>query len=492
MKRRRLWRRLFYWVCVPVFGIFTVGNIVLNSAWSKNEVARQLERRTGEKWKVGTITYGFDGRLHIYQLSCELGEGGLNVGHIEILPNYGLLWEGEKRISRVTIRKPELLVTDMWLLERLQEYGRQPAVIAQTDRAAAPAIVQNESIDGEGQESGHVEGEIKSGLVVNKKIEVRPGIGDVPIGNHAPGDDYESWLVIEDAQISVKGRGGSLVSLTDFDANLPVGGADLTGEVAWGGLSVLGYALVEEGSFRMSKRGGLLSIKETEVDFFGLSVLPTFYLGRSSGGIAFLVDMVIPEQEVEEILTHLNLEVDIGSDKIVGRMRLGGIVSQPMSWRGAAEILASGIHVKEGHRGTMAHFESCALRSYFGRGRLYTPQIELRGDAISVMGNGVVEANGAGYGVLRVVTSPEKRGWINRLANGSNFFVGLRGGVMQPLDTNDMYYCDLLVDGGLLDPVIKLENKTDWQPLWESVSRLKQFIKSERAEDQRAFTKGQK
>jgi len=99
------------------------------------------------------------------------------------------------------------------------------------------------------------------------------------------------------------------------------------------------------------------------------------------------------------------------------------------------------------------------------------------------MSNGVLKMNGDGYGVVRLMMLPEKSGWINKLASGSGFFAGLRGSPMQPFETKDLYYMDLKMDGSILSPMMMLDKKTDWQPLWPAIIRLQSFIKEERLEE---------
>ena len=100
---RGVLRRVFYWLLVPLFCLFTLANIVLNSGWVKGRVADALELRTGEVWSVGTLTFSPFGRLHIYDLRSDLGEGFLKVDHISVLPNYGAILKKEMRLSAVHI-----------------------------------------------------------------------------------------------------------------------------------------------------------------------------------------------------------------------------------------------------------------------------------------------------------------------------------------------------------------------------------------------------
>ncbi len=88
-----------------MFGLFTIGNIVLNSRWTKGYISRVLEQKTGEKWEIGTITCSLNGVLHLYALEGQLGDGGILVEHLSVRPNYGLLAERKLRISDIYLER---------------------------------------------------------------------------------------------------------------------------------------------------------------------------------------------------------------------------------------------------------------------------------------------------------------------------------------------------------------------------------------------------
>ncbi len=474
---------------MPIFLIFTLGNIALNSHWTKGCVTSFLEQKTGEVWEIGTITLAPNGVLHIYSIESQLDEGEVLVKHISVRPNYVLALKKRLRFSEVCIEQPEITLTDAWILEKLATQVQDPVdgpIVAALETKKTPS---REVVEGGTESVTHPvtdvrnSGESSDPIVAVKKIEVTPNESSTPVGNHDPADFYESWLRVRGAKLNIVSKYGDVLVIDGVEADLPVGGKDLTGELAWNGISMFDREIVNGGSIKIEKKGPILSVKETEVDFFGIKLQPDIYLGQAPQGPVFHIDMNIPEQRVEELFTHLDLTVGLSVDNIVGRMQLAGLVNHPSTWRGVADVRAVDIEAKEGHRGTTAHFDSFLFQSLLDRGVVQSPNIELRGEDITLMSNGVLRMNGDGYGVVRLIMLPEKKEWINRLANGSGFFDGLRGSAMQPFETKDIYYMDVKVDGSILSPMMMLDKKTDWQPLWPAIIRLQSFIKEERLEE---------
>lgn len=474
---------------MPIFILFTLGNIALNSHWTKGYLTGVLEQKTGEVWKIGTLTLAPNGVLHIYAIESQLGDGGVLVEHVSVRPNYVLALKRQLRFSEICIEQPEITLTDAWILEKLetpvQEFIEGPIFAALETKETPDREIAIGGVEPIDQPVG---GEDNSGdnsepTVAVNKIEVKPNASSSPLGNHDPTDFYESWLRVRGAKLNIVSKSGDILVINGVEADLPVGGKDLTGELGWKSLSMLDRELVSGGSIKIEKKGPILSVKETEVDFFGIKLQPDIYLCQAPQGPVFQIDMKIPEQRVEELFTHLDLTVSLSVDNISGRMQLAGFVNHPSTWRGMADVRALDIVAKEGHRETVAHFESFSFQSLLDRGVFQSPNIQLRGEEITLMSNGVLHMNGDGYGVVRLIMLPEKTSWINKIASGSGFFEGLRGSAMQPFETKDLYYMDIKIDGSILSPMMMVDKKTDWQPLWPAIIRLQSFIKEERLEE---------
>lgn len=489
LNRRRLWRRLFYWLLLLVFFLFTVGNIALNSSWTKSYVTGVLGQKTGEVWEIGTITLTPDGVLHIYAIESQLGDGKILVKHVAVRPNYAMALKKQIRFSEVLVEQPEITLTDAWIIEKLgtkiQDLVEEPVLAALESKASTNGQgsggVAVEPVELSAAASPEVE-RVKPTAGV-KKVEGKPNQSSAPVGNNGPENFYESWLRVRDAQFRIVNKHGEVHVVDGVDADLPVGGHDLTGELAWDGVSVFDRELNNSGTIKIEKKGPVLSVKETVVDFFGIKLRPDIYVGHGSQGLVFYIDLLIPEQRVEKLFMHLDLTVDLSVDNITGRVQLTGLMNHPSTWRGIADVRALDVRAVEGHRGTTAHFDSLLFQSYVHGGVVQFPSIELRGEDITLMSNGVLRMNGEGYGIVRLVMLPEKKAWVDRLTSGSGFFDGVSGVATQPFETEDLHYMDVKLDGSILSPMMMLDRKSDWQPLWPAIIRLQSFIKEERLEE---------
>ena len=442
-----------------------------------------LSAHTDERWELQTLTWSLDGKLHIYDLACQLGDGEFKVEHIKVTPNFQQLLKKKIRFSEVVITSPSLEVSDRWLVEKLAE----KAMAAPEEEPEAP-LIANSAVESseDPQPNEAIEQAVAPEAPVDapKKIAVTSGRSVVAAKNHNPEDEFESWIRVFDAKLRVKNQHGDLLELHDLDLEIPIGGKNLTGRVTWEGLDIIDRQVIDRGSFNLEKNGAVISVKETEVDFFGIELQPDVYLGRAQTGMVFHIDMHIPGQSVEEMFTHLSLTMDLSAEQLAGRMQLAGKLTSPLTWQAIADVRGAGIKLVEGHRGTTAQFDSFAFGATLNRGVLQLPHLQLRGDEISMMSNGVLTMNGNGFGVVRLVASPEKKAWVEKLTKGSHFFEEERGSIMQPLETNDLYLMDVKLDGSLLNPMMQVDGKTAWQPLWPAIGRMRKFVKEERLEEQ--------
>ncbi|MFD2276393.1 hypothetical protein ACFSQZ_07925 [Rubritalea spongiae] len=469
-------------------GLYLLLNIALNSTWSRNKVAAVLERKTGMEWLIGTLHVLPNGTICVYDIESLVYEGGLHVEKVSADLRFGPLLDREIEIKELEIVRPSIDLTEKDLIAILHVQSQnvelpKPPEVAMEEQAqseqAEVEVLASHGTNGMSPTKSSVEP-----VPTDKKIEVKPS-GDLVVPEAvAVEDEREAWVRVVDGSFRLSKGGEEVTSLENFQAEIPIGGKLLTGEVSWGEIVVAGRRIVDRGEFLVSKENHALSVKQTDVSFFGLDLKPELLLvkgGRS--GLLFQIDLEVPEQSAMELMTHLNLTVGMAVESVFGRMRMVGDLGHPLSWQALADVRAKNVEVAEGHRGGHYRFDSFQFQSILQRGVMQVPRLELLGEEVSVMSNGVATMNGYGFGVCRVVASGEKTAWINKLQGGAQMVQGVRGGLMRPLETNDVYYMDVEVDGSLLNPMMRVANVSEWQPLWEVVQGLRTFIKNERVED---------
>ena len=448
------------------------------------------------QWEIGTLNVQPNGRLCIYDIESTVYEGGLKVEAVKIDLVLRKLLERKIRLKELEIVRPSVELTEKDLAAMLY-------VQASKKPDEPIELAMHTSEDAEGTEAGTVvEGEEAETLVrreveemvreTKRKIEVQPS-GKVeersPLERE---DEYEAWVRVVDGSLRVTRGEQTWLSLENLEAEVPVGGVQHSGGVRWGEIVVAGRQIVDEGEITVEKEHRVISVQQTEVNFFGLDVKPNIWLVRGGhSGLLFQVDVEVPEQSARELMTHLDLTVGMAVESVFGEMRLVGDLMHPFTWRALANVQAKNIEVAEGHRGSYSQFDHFQFQSVLQRGVLQVPRWELIGEDVSVLSNGVLTMRGYGFGVCRLVASEQKKQWVEKLQGGSQVIQGARRKLMQPLESNDVYYMDVEVDGSVLDPMVRVANASDWQHLWDVLERLRSFVVHEREEARREITTGQ-
>lgn len=488
----RLLRRLFTWALLVIFVGFLGLNILLNSPLAKGRIEKLLSEKTGDVWEVGALNLSLNGKVIAHEIYSEIEGGEIQIDCVTVDPNYSRLVRGELGLHSITVSNPSCIVTELWLLNKMRTHKLKTEF---TTEPEPPTVAKNETTPQapNNQTSSPTDpGSVTSGKkpetpaapeVASGQISVTTKEGTKPSHSKIFEDIYEEWVYIENGEFVLKMNDGEILELKNVSAELPVGGEDLVGSVRWDNIQLLNKKVVPKGSFNISKKGVLISVKETEVDFFGMHLEPDIYLVKGGSSLMFYLDLKIPQQTVSELFTHLNLTMNLSMESIAGRMQFAGDLLKPMTWKSAADVRALGVQTEEGHRGTTAYFDTFILQCTLDKGILRLPQLSMHGEDVSVMSNGLLAMNGYGFGILRVVASEEMADWIDRVHQGSHLVDGVRWHIMKPMGNEDRYSMDIHIDGMITDPMMKVKNVSEWQPIFPALKRLKTFIKNERDED---------
>lgn len=481
--------RLFYWVIVPIIVLYLALNIFLNSIWTRGKIGSLLERKTGVEWHLGTLHVLPNGVLCIYDIESTIKDGGLTIEAITVeLVMRELL--GRRIVLReLEIIRPTLDLSEQDLIALLELKVKQKIEISQEPLVADNTNTSDEDASDSGEVAAaaapsSIDSEVAEARPTSRKIEVKPS-GDLVIPEVSETErGRDAWIKVIDGKLRLRLGEDEVAHLEGFSAEIPIQGKDAKGNVQWGEVTVAGRRIIDEGEFFVHKVNHVLSVKQTDVSLFGLDLKPELLLVRGGrSGLLFQADLEVPQQSALELMTHLNLTVGMAVESLEGRMRLVGDLFHPLSWQALGVVDAKNIEVAEGHSGGSSRFDSFQFQSALQRGVLQVPHCQLLGEEVSLMSNGVLTMNGYGFGVCRLVAAGEKVDWINKMQGGAQMIQGARGSLMQPFETQDVKYMDVEVDGSLLQPLVRVANVSDWQPLWEVVGRVRRFIKNERNEE---------
>lgn len=490
-KRRRLLRNLLYWTCGPFAVVYLGGNIVLNSSWAKRKVAEKLEVRIGGAWEIDTLHCGLNGSLNVHDLHGDLGRGFVNVEHIVFSPNWSLIKDKRLGFKSIEVRNPVADLSEEWLRGLVGKVA-QPSAPADTQLAQNETTPSDTVLDEQPAESviSSDSGVIPLG-VADKSEPQGSAIGVRPSGGAEPKKqievfEHDAWLNVSGGELRVRGKSGNvLVELAGVNADVPYGGQDLEGKVACALFRTKGANVLQDASFIIQKKGPNILLKETDLHVLGLQLRPALRVARGiDRRFYFLADLQAKPQNAELTIHRNDFAVSTGVENFQMRIRGGGRIDKPLTWIGEAFLQTGVVRVKESHRESEVFFEGAQSLARLQRGVLHVPGFELRGEDISIMANGALLMDARGFGVVRLVTSPEKKGWIDKLTQGSRVFQNVRGSIMSPLDTVDRFYLDLEFDGTVFEPAMRVNGKTDWQPVWATLEQLSSFVKEERLEEQ--------
>lgn len=486
---RRVWRFLFFWLLLPLLGLFLLSNIILNSQWSRGRVTQALEARSGVPWELNTLNWTPNGHVHVHGLRAELGDGALAVEHVRFVPNWAQLRQKKLGFSSIVVESPSLDVSHEWLLECASSLGIEPSKTpGSTQPKSDVAEVADAKVD-------PALAGLDASPVPPHTDAVSAGGGDpLPATGVKPSNaasvsqekefyEFDARLRVINGAVRVRSAEGELVAVDGIRANVPYGGVDLEGEVFCESVKILGRTLLNEGEVQLRKKGPVLGIKETDLQLLGVEMKPVFNLIKGAHGLYFLAGLDLPEQQVNLLFKHLDLSVRVTVEDLQARMQFAGLVARPIGWRGIAGIRSKEINVREGHRGSLLHFDQSFAEAALYQGAMRMPRAEMTGEDISLLSNGVVAMNGRGFGVVRVMSSPEKKGWIDKFSKGSGIFPEARSHIMRPLHSGDLYFVDAHLDGPVFQPMVKLDQLTGWTPLWDEIARILTFVRDERSEE---------
>ncbi|WP_346188997.1 hypothetical protein [Rubritalea halochordaticola] len=502
--RRRWLRRL---ICVLVLGpfvLFLLSNILLNSQWGRDKIASKLEQRTGYAWKIETANWTPDGKVHVYDAVADLDGGIMRVAQVDITPNVDEVVDGRLVFEELSIRQPELDVSVQWLREQVEKRARdtssvkpqenvepRPPVQPRPPVVVAPPVKPT-PVDKEGADQREA-GKVVPPAQPSQKPEGKPKsvrVQPTPIIRVFP----EAWVVVEGAKITLRDGEKVLLESGPINAKIPLGGDGKQGFVRCEMAKLFDREYQTKIDVPLVWKKDRMVINGEDLTFLGVHCRSQGEIKRVGQEFVMMMKLVIPDQEwtYDEELEGVHFT---GNAKhLAGTAILEGRLLKPVQWRGLCKIIARETELQEHHRNSVAHFDHLLLESALMHGRLQIYQLEAVSDEVALLGNGVLQMDGYMYGVMRLLTSPGKAAWVDSLSEGAKLFPNKHYGVMTWFQNRDRKHVDVQVDGMLWQPLVRIENICEWEPLMPRIKRLVDFVHDEHLEDlgPKISTKSQK
>lgn len=464
-KKRRLSviGRLFLWLALFIGITITSLSILCNSKWAKTKLSQKLERVIPGQWGVRAIYIDPTLKIHVVGLTHD----DFEIQELTIAPNLWTLASGGIRLKKLHLESVVGAV-DLSKLRPSVDRGAHRRV-AKVEAEEAPPAVQPSAPRLKVEDAQVAASQLiqKHAINLNASSELASNEN-----SEVSSDGYDAWLVIENLDLNCHWDGEPWFSIQDVDAEIPIAGSDLKGEISWDGVYVRSFPLMGKSSVCVEKTHGRLSLEEPKFEVLGVSVEPNLGLVNTAHGLVFVADIHVPEQVVTPV--HLALrdwQILSRAESLSGRFQAVGPLLSPQNWRGRCGMVARGLEAIESSQREAVHFDRLNLSAHLDSGSLNLREYSLIGEQVSLRGNGQFDLNGTGYGVLRVMVPAQQARWIDGLYN--DVFKGRQSDarVMHPLHGGDLEFTDIYIDGALWSPSIKFNNSAQWNLLWPVVKQ---------------------
>lgn len=444
VKRRRLgiwlWRLAALALLVPPL-VFGASNLWLASKWGREAVASRISRRCGLETRIGGASWSPWNGITVRDLTLlqpealrgQVSAPMLEIGSLRVRPVWRE-WAGRRfTVSEVIVERPRLVLT-VEILSHLASRMQPPAAppLASAEPAEAGPAVPPQA----------------------PTVPDAPPAAPAPPPQPAPAAPAEetaptAWLRVKSAAVLLQSASSGTVWLetSGVDAAVPLGGAPANGEVAAAVLTVAGRDILTNMRIPLHWRAPVLATEPGNLRVAGLDV-------RCAAQVAFQPGLPV---YIAAELPRQALPATEGPGGVVAQARevslqarfLGGLLV-PGSWQGDLLGNASGIGLR--HPSRTLEFDTARCAAVIRGGMLACPDFRLLGEDLSLLGNGMLLADGRLAAVLRVAAPPDTAAALARHA-----FPGLANDPKPvPLSTPQRAALDLTLDGTLREPVLRL------------------------------------
>ena len=458
--------------------------LLVSNAIIARTTERKLASLTGLHWTVDAARWSPWGGIRLCGIVADVPGDGQSlpsplceVAEVRIEPYWRTVFRERPRFRTVEVRDPRGEVPLELLATLTRTAGRPEKVAGVPPRVAAP-VPPGDQVDGTtGQAASRAvaEGEVDPGDGGSSK---QPEGAAVPTQPTVRPDPLPSEILVSGGRLRiyslshpqfellVKGIACDLpVRGPEADGSVSIahatlGSRSLTGpvraKVAWDGRTlVFDEVFRAEGGFEFSVAARVLPSRAPRMNFLAAIRSPS-----------------LPVSELPELAgTQFGIE-RIESAFLSG----GGFVARPETWQADCLVDTRGILFGNPGWGGAHRFDHGRMVAQVRRGVLRIPDARLRSEQFSLLGNGILLADGRHWSVVRVVSDEETARVIRRLVVGSKVSGGATTAWMQPLGIPDRRYRDILLQGTIPGISADLGNEGEQVPVTEAITLLRAFL----------------
>lgn len=473
--RRRLCR-LLLGALVFCFVGFVLINIVLNSPLVRGKIEKKLEEKTGLAWDVAVIRWTPFTGLSAQEISSKLGEEGVvSVEHVQITPYWTNCISGDFQIREIEATNTLIDVEKSWLIDHLTK--REAAKKTEL----SPSVPKPPKPPANPQPKPPVKPDPKP--PVTPKPPVKPKPQPKPKPPVEPDYGLEKFLKLKNARLIIRDGEEVAYDSEAVDMLIPFSGDETEGFIK---------SLKDDTETPIHWNGEALQVEKKEVEFYGyrglleglkLDVRASLYPKKSQ---IFHVVAALPSVSYERKLDSASLKAEVTAARFGGAFECKGSLINPQTWKGGVRFSGEEVRLNEKLKHHELDFDTVQLNARILGPNIIVDNAEARGHELVIFGNGVVQRNLTGYGVMRMIANPFKRQTIEKTFRGAhlNFHLTEDSRYMfTPLNNEDYFMTDLYFTGKVFDPLIRHERGEAWVSFREILIQLIRFKDDELRED---------
>ena len=388
-KRRgyRRWRRAAaLLIGLPALALL-LGNLCLSSPWSRRWLASKIQARTGLEARVSAISWtpwggAALGGLELLQpepLRPLLTDPLVKIKTLRLSPVWQAWLRGRYEIRSISLESPRV-VLPVELLSYLAGSASPPAPspVASPPGATAPPPPPTAMAPPD------------------------PVVSPPPQAALPPRPT--GWLHLQNASFTLVHAGSrrTLIEISAVRGSVPVSGDAAASAFRIGQVAVGGKEIAAQVATTLEWRPPQLSLKPVETKIGGFPFLLAAKIA-TLGGLPLQIEAKLPRQP----LAALDLPMDsrVGADSVSASLRFRGLLLAPGTWQGdlVAEAESPTLHLA-GHE---TKFDRGSTVTVLRGGIFSCVDARLTGDALSLLGNGTLLADGRVAAAARIVAPPE-------------------------------------------------------------------------------------
>lgn len=485
---KKNWQRVglgvLLFLLLSPFLIWGIASVVINTDAAKKKIAQELAQQAGGAWEIDSVSWHPLKGIDVHDVTSREEGLSIRVKRAHISPQVEQALEGKLVFDDIVVDEVEVVADVESLKQKLNGMS-----------ASLPAEMQPPK-------------EVKKPPVTKPQVKPRPQVQPEapqkvtkPVPKKPVEVPRDRWLRAKGVKLQLEHQGKIFASIEGMELALPFSGKDRKGRIA--GSLKLHIPSELEGEVREIVRkfeikpdwvkNQLIWKKTWKPADASYQSEITVVANARHPQLPFRVDYsAVVSKQLAYQLKQAGIDLGIELGQAAAKLQLAGLAKQPNTVRGSASLLAHHlvIHEPKLFRRDFVFDRRNLLVARLSSAGIRLDNLKMQGHDLSIMANGVLTSKGYTYGIVRTLTTGyEMKYALERAFYGTRFLqesprrMKYETNFLRPLDTPDVNYFDLQVEGGLKHLEMKLPEDTEWESVWKYLERLYRFAEIEYSEE---------